>query len=612
MKVNPKKLVELINEIDLILSSIQKVELEHQDQIEKVHPAFIQGAKNLIHYRALRTMDISKLQKKLGDLGLSMLSNIESHVIFSLENSKHILKSLVKDYSSDNTKKGISVKKSIKEQKKHAKDLFGYRSKGRRVRIMVTLPSEAAYNYELVHDLVGSGMNTARINCAHDKPKEWKMMIDHLIKAKKKLKRNCKISMDLSGLKIRTGVLKAGPRIRKFKPMRNEFGQVIKPAKIELVPELNLGNYSELKVDNKWLFKLRQGDVINLKDTRNKPRTLLVESIYDDKIIATTQNTCYFQTGTLLTVQSTQKECLVGKLPSIENPLLLKKGDTLRIIQGQIPGEQAHSGSDGEIISDSFISCTSEEIFKEVKVGERILFNDGKIAGIIRALKKNEIQVEIKHAKISGSKLRADKGINLPETNLKIKGLTKKDREDLKFVVEHADVVNFSFVNSSDDVNDLFAEIKKLEAKESLGVLLKIETQSAYNNLSDILLEGMKNYPLGVMIARGDLAIECGWENMARIQQEILNLCNAAYVPTVWATQVLENLAKKGIPSRSELTDAASGLKADCVMLNKGPFIRRAVNLLDTILSSMNSYQDKNEKMFPALEKAKKKSTSLH
>ncbi len=131
----------------------------------------------------------------------------------------------------------------------------------------------------------------------------------------------------------------------------------------------------------------------------------------------------------------------------------------------------------------------------------------------------------------------------------------------------------------------VLAELENLGVLNKLGVILKIETQSAYNNLTGILLEGMKIYPLGVMIARGDLAIEAGWKNIARIQQEILSICNAAHVPDVWATQVLENLAKKGIPSRAEITDAATALQAECVMLNKGVYIEKAVKIRDMIAS---------------------------
>ena len=110
----------------------------------------------------------------------------------------------------------------------------------------------------------------------------------------------------------------------------------------------------------------------------------------------------------------------------------------------------------------------------------------------------------------------------------------------------------------------------------------------------------MKTYPVGVMIARGDLAVECGWENMPRTQQEIQSLCLAAHLPDVWATQVLENMAKKGLPSRAELTDAAAALGAECVMLNKGPHIEAAVRVLDSILKDLRAYRHDKLPMLPA------------
>ena len=95
------------------------------------------------------------------------------------------------------------------------------------------------------------------------------------------------------------------------------------------------------------------------------------------------------------------------------------------------------------------------------------------------------------------------------------------------------------------------------------------------------------------MIARGDLAVECGYERMAEIQEEILWLCEAAHIPAIWATQVLEHLAKDGQPSRAEVTDAAMGERAECVMLNKGPYLCDAVEALDDILQRMQDYQVK-------------------
>ncbi len=173
---------------------------------------------------------------------------------------------------------------------------------------------------------------------------------------------------------------------------------------------------------------------------------------------------------------------------------------------------------------------------------------------------------------------------------------------DLNFVAVHADVVNLSFVNTPDDVRQLTDMLDKLGS--NIGIILKIETRKGFDNLPGILLEAMKSYPVGVMIARGDLAVETGWKQIATIQEEILRICEAAHIPDIWATQVLENLAKKGTPSRAEITDAAASQRAECVMLNKGVYIRKAVRLLDRILRQMQSYQDKKETVLSKIDDA--------
>ena len=95
------------------------------------------------------------------------------------------------------------------------------------------------------------------------------------------------------------------------------------------------------------------------------------------------------------------------------------------------------------------------------------------------------------------------------------------------------------------------------------------------------------------MIARGDLAAECGYQRLADVQKEILWMCEAAHVPVIWATQVLESLAKEGVASRSEITDAAAGVRAECVMLNNGPYIVKTVRALDDILRRMEGHHQK-------------------
>ena len=149
-----------------------------------------------------------------------------------------------------------------------------------------------------------------------------------------------------------------------------------------------------------------------------------------------------------------------------------------------------------------------------------------------------------------------------------------------------------SFVKRPDDIEALQEELAAISA-DDLGLIVKIETRKAFKNLPRLLLTAMRSYPVAVMIARGDLAVEAGWERLAELQEEILWLCEAAQIPVIWATQVLERTAKTGQPSRAEISDAALSQRADCVMLNKGPHIIAAISMLDDILRRMQGHQYK-------------------
>ena len=592
----------MVEEIDSIISNAKHSEKQFKPFVDKVHPAFKKSALNLAQYRAVRRMDIRELQYKLGNLNISRLARAEAHIMSSLNDLRYILLSLLKEEDLKPKKGTISNKKALKLLHGHTKDLFGYRSEGRRVRIMVTLPSEAAYNFNMVESMVLKGMNCARINCAHDGPEQWWQMIEHVKKAAVLHKKNVKITMDLAGPKIRTGTMTEGPKVKKFRPVRDKLGKVVTPAEIEMVPINSLLTPKQIPVPQEWIDQVNEGDVIRLVDTRDKKRKLKVVRKQGQKITATSLNTCYIATGMKLSVESYASEVMVGDMPSLEEYINLRTGDLLVIHLDGRDGHPALTDKTGAQIEPGSISCTLPEVFYFVKPGERILFDDGKIEGVIKTVKSDEFTVKVTHAGPFGAKLRADKGINLPDTDLRISGLTQKDKRDLEFVAQHADVVNFSFVNSPGDVEELLDAIGQLGALDKLGIILKIETQNSFYNLTEILLTAMRTRPVGVMIARGDLAIETGWDRMAMIQNEILALCNAAHIPVIWATQVLDNLAKRGIPSRSEITDVATSLKAECVMLNKGPFIDEAISLLDTILKGMEIYQEKNIHMLPMLE----------
>ncbi len=600
-----KRIERMIAKVEAIIESARALEAHYAEVLDRVHPAYQKSARNLIHYRALRRHDLRKLQKQLGYLGLSRLGKAEGHVMANLLMTRSILQRFIKSKKLKIKKADLTFKQSPKLLRANTKALLGYRSKGRRVRIMVTLPSEAAEDGALVHGLLASGMNSVRINCAHDGPAAWQKMIGHVQAAREKVRKNCKICMDLGGPKIRTGSMAPGPQVAHFRPERDVLGRVAQPALVWLGPPASCPRAEAdacLPVPEDWIARTRKGDVVWFEDTRGKRRVLRIAEEEEQGRWAQCRKTSYVMTGTMLFLGEDSGGMPVGALPPLEQRITLKPGDVLILHKDPRPGEPAAYNDDGTLVKPAHISVTAPQIFDRVRPGDRVLFDDGKIGGVIANVASGELFVEITYARAGSARLRADKGINFPDSDLQIRGLTQKDKRDLAFVAAHADVVNMSFVNTSQDVEDLQAEIARHDAAGRLGIILKIETRQGFDNLTEILLTAMQTYPLGVMIARGDLAIECGWENMARIQEEILSLCEAAHVPDIWATQVLENLAKKGLPSRAEITDAATAQRAECVMLNKGPHIRSAIRMLDTILKSTEAYQEKKAPMLPALE----------
>lgn len=603
MKIKPQKIDELLSRIDLIVEETGSFEEKYQQAIDAVHPSYRESALNLIHYLALRHHDIRDMQKNLGFLGLSRLAKTEAHVMASLNFTRLILNRLKGNMDEIQGRQAISIKKSTKLLRANTKALFGNKPKGRRTRIMVTLPAEAASDYNLVYHLIRSGMNVARINCAHDSPDVWSQIIYHINKAEIATGRSCKIVMDIAGPKLRTGRLKPGPKVVRISPSKDELGRVIAPALVWLgtpksVPTKSVDATIPVSLD--WLNKLTIGSRIMFRDSRGKAGAFQVIQQHGGNAIAHCSESVYITTGTELTIeQDTHVAERVDELMPVEQSLLLKAGDLLVLHKDPVPGEQAVKDEHGRVVKPAHISCTLPEVFGCVKPGEPILFDDGKIEGFIRDCSGQEIIVEITTAKPAGSKLRADRGINLPESNLLLSGMTEKDKKDLVFIAQHAHAVNLSFVNDPADLQQVLDEILKLDPQ--LGVIIKIETRRGYKNLPELILTAMKAYPVGVMIARGDLAIECGWKRMARIQQEILRICEAAHVPDIWATQVLENLAKKGLPSRAEITDAAISQQAECVMLNKGAHIIQAINMLDTIIRDTEGYQDKKAPLLPEL-----------
>lgn len=603
----PGKLDKMIAKIDRLIQACIKAEVRSTESLANIHPRYHDSARNLIYYREFRQYDLRKLQESLGSLGLSRLAKAQAHILAGLKNTRTILNALREGSPIQEDKLELSFKKGSKLLRSNAKRLLGKAIASRSTRIMVTMPTIAAENYELVEQMVQEGMDCARINCAHDHADIWEKIIGNVRKAADSQGKVCKIAMDLAGPKIRTGQLKSGPKVRKYRPVKDVHGKIDQAMEIWIGPEARK-DMAHLPIAREDVAFFKDAEEISFLDARSKKRKFRIDSWTEEGLKVFLEKTVFLETGSRLFKDAKrQSESIpVGELPYKEGLIMLNKGDHLRLDKESLPGAPAQLNKKGALVKAAHISCTAPAIFEQVKVGEKILFDDGKIEGLIEEVHADHLWIKITYAAEGGGKLREDKGINLPESELLIKGLTDKDRIDLHFLARHADIVNFSFVNSPEDVQELIDELTALDAIDRVGIILKIETQQAFNQLTEILLAAMQVNPVGVMIARGDLAIETGWYNIGRVQEEILSFCQAAHISDIWATQVLEGLAKKGIPSRAEITDAVMAQRADCVMLNKGPYILDAIRLLNRILVEMESFAEKNIPFSPKLEKASK------
>ena len=592
----------LIKKLRAIRSSLLKHESKFEHQIRSVHSAHQKSAANLIHYLSLRHQDIRAIQDELAALGLSSLGRTEAHVMCTLEavlDALHHLAGLAPEPPQSSTYPGFLEGKSLLEE--HAQSLLGPVPDRRAVRIMVTMSTEAAEDYALVRDLVSHGMNCMRINCAHDNPEVWDKMVEHLHRARRELDLPCRILMDVAGPKLRTLSMTPGPQVVVWHPRRDSLGRVREPARIWLAP---IGSKqpapfdadAELPVLGEWLDELQPGERIHFHDARGKRRVLEVVGSAEGGRWARCDQTGYVIPDTVLRRvdlgSDATREARVGALPHLDDGILLRKGDFLLLARQPFSDATTTTEAEGDAPGSATIACTLPEVLASVQVGEKIWFDDGKIGGVVRGVSADAVRVEVTQARPGGSRLQSDKGINLPDTNISLGALTPKDIEDLKFVVRNADLVGMSFVRHGGGGRQLQSHLRDLDGGH-LGLILKIETRQAFERLPNLILTAMRHNPVGVMIARGDLAVECGYERMAEVQEEILWICEAAHMPVIWATQVLESLAKRGQPSRAEITDAAMGERAECVMLNKGPYIVAAVTALDDILRRMQDHQSK-------------------
>jgi pyruvate kinase len=571
------------------------------------------SACNLLHYMVMRSHDLRDLQIPLGEWGLSSLGRAERKVLATFDMVLYVLHVLAGKAWKPREKPALSFKEARTILENNTAKLFGETPQDRRVRIMVTMPTEASTNYELVRNLLMNGMNCARINSVHDDPAIWKRTIDNIRKASEITGRPCKILLDLGGPKLRTAPLQPGPQVIKVRPRRNDMGTVLEPAKIWICPEEYPAESpvpvsASLSAPAAWLRQCVTGDQISTNDARGAKRKLVVVREYEKGLLLTSERSLYLVPDLKFTIDRNtklkhKKTRISSNIPPVESFIPLKMGDHFKLLRSTHIATVPES--DSKLCEVPSIGCSVPEVLNDVQIGEPIWFDDGKIGGLIESLEEDHVVVRITHARPDGERLRGGKGINLPESNLKLRAMSEEDKANLGFAVKYVDSVGLSFINTVKDVEELIDELHQL-SKNPPGIVVKIETRQAFDNLPSIILAAMRANFFGVMIARGDLAIECGFGRLAEIQEEILWISEAAHAPVIWATQVMEGMTKDGQPSRAEVTDAAMGQRSECIMLNKGEHIVAATKALSDILARMQDHQTKKRALLRKLQLAEK------
>jgi pyruvate kinase len=232
-----------------------------------------------------------------------------------------------------------------------------------------------------------------------------------------------------------------------------------------------------------------------------------------------------------------------------DNKINLVTGENIQITTKEVVGTPAQ------------ISTNYKDFAKDVKPGEKVLLDDGKIAlKVVATNGKDCVDLTIIH----GGALSSKKGINLPNTRISLPCLTPKDLADLDFILEHSvDWIGLSFVRSAKDIKELRRIIDSKQ--KSARIVAKIEKPEAIEDIHAII-----DASDGVMVARGDLGVEVPMQNVPIIQKRIINLCIKNAKPVIVATQMMESMIESITPTRAEVNDVANAVldRTDAVMLS--------------------------------------------
>ena len=275
---------------------------------------------------------------------------------------------------------------------------------------------------------------------------------------------------------------------------------------------------------------------------------------------------------------------------TVEEPFEIESGTTVRFVQGE-------DATPEEVGLSSSIAA--------VEPGDRVLLDDGRIEAIVGEVDGETVQARIE----SGGQLRSRVGVNIPGVALDLEVVTEKDRRDLEFAAEYdADFVAASFVRNADDVFAVGEVLEEFGA--DVPIIAKIERAGAVENLPEII-----EASAGIMVARGDLGVECPLEDVPMIQKRIIRRCQEAGVPVITATEMLDSMVHARRPTRAEASDVANAVLdgTDAVMLSAetaiGDHPVRVVETMARIVREVEGSQEYQEVLEQRVPPADRSST---
>lgn len=600
-----KQLQSAYNDIQTIRTNL----LEVRAQLNENNPRY-KSLLNLHQYLKLRSDDWTQLQEKLFLLSLSSLGRSYAHVSASID-TLHDQLSCALEYDEISQEMlsefhHLSIEESIEIASKNAVNLFGGKASSRLSKqstsLMLTLPSTAMEDdAALIKKLAKSKVGIFRINTAHDTPEYWRAMAKSIQSINQTLndEDKTKIFVDLAGPKIRTGAIrkidmpivigsnKVEKELRIYHDDRETKSQTRDSKTLEYIP-------AQIVVANKFFKTFTKNTTIKVKDINEKKAKIKIVQINDEYALCKIDKKVFVDKSS--TLKYAKKEIKLKNILPQTDLIRVFVDDEIIISKKGILGSSAVVDKNGVVLNPAIISCSYSQIFEDVQVGDNLFIDDGKVALAVSRKDKKGLLCKVVSAKSNGTLIKEEKGINFPNTYIQTSAITELDKKNLSEVVEFADSVSVSFCQTAEDVKSIQKLLRK-HGRDDIGIVLKIETKQAVMNMPKILTQLLQSQNSGVMIARGDLAIEVGFENLAQIQESLLDICDAAHIPVIWATQVLESKMKNNLPSRAEITDAAMSSRAECVMLNKGPFAFDTIDVLTSILHSMHKIFKKNKQL---------------